>query len=321
MIIELNDKEPLTRDNNTEHLKGDYNQFLKYRIESSNNVTCLISDNIPDNAIKFTQSYLEYVSWCYSRHLKMKLNPHDLWYMVLTEITKIIAKSPTTFNSLFTTSDSKSTIMIPTHDVTRLDINFVEDALKKLVPVDIDTYIPGFSTHTVQSRLATLASFCDAMSQYYNYMTYCCGIPAIKVTGTHDDWLMFETNLTTIKNQFNSVGVTEYDSWFNTVLYRISLISDSLVGGDTSFYRDIFTQRNIGSGGQLIISGWITEFYHTQPESKRLDLYPDAISVVPYTNLETSRTFKEFHGCFFIVEENGWHDTYYGKIVTEDNPK
>jgi len=253
---------------------------------------------IPDFA-RVHGSFLYMLSDAYSLHWDVSISPHDLWYMMLCDIAQQVNASPTNYEDIFTRSPEKIQILVPGTDYLPLDL--IIDELRRLVPVDLDLFIPEFSTHNPSSRAACMAAFCDVVKTYYDYGVFCCGIRSVELRGTADDWDMFKERVGRLKNILNM------QKWLGRVETRISQIADTFRGGDDSFMKDIFTQKNIGSGSQLEISGWITEFFSNIPSLRKITNFPRNLSVVPFTNVSTNQSFTEVYGCFYSVPETSWH--------------
>ena len=100
---------------------------------------------------------------------------------------------------------------------------------------------------------------------------------------------------------------------------RISLIIASLSGGSVDFYQDIFTSRNVGSGGELEIDGWFTaDFFQERCSSPKIENFPMMWSLVPFTNIESGRKFTDVYGCFYnTLSEDGFHVPEYGHFTLE----
>lgn len=278
---------------------------------------------------QMNQSFLYALSMAYKFHQKIAIHPHDLWYVMLTEVARMINANPDKYRALFTREATKVNIAVPTGSVDELPIELVIEKLREAVPVDVDLFIPEFSTHTDMSRLACLAAFADGVKSYYNYMTFLCGIPEIDIRGTYEDWDLFSVNLMKIAALFPE----EEHEWFTGMAVRAVLIRDSLNDGATDFYKSIFTQENAGSGGELNVDGWfVREFFRSAVDSAKgedygkkrgtgghkIENYPNTWSVVPFINLDTGRRFSDVYGCFLTTQDpDGFRVPSYGRFTFE----
>ena len=255
---------------------------------------------------EYQTGFLGMIATAYSNHTPVAIAPHDIWFMLMTEVAKVIRDNVEASRSLFTISDSRIEIAVETTDPTDLTANLdkFEEKLRKLVPVDIDAFIPKFSTDTVASRLATMAAFMDGVQHYYEYMMFCCGIPAIKILGTIDDWQLAKARFSEIAAMFESVGV-DISAWLARVDSCFDNILSSLNGEDRSdWWSQIFTQTKVGSGGQLKIDGWIVGLYYKQAPGL-IETFGYSWATVPFKNLhEPDKDYRSIHGPFKKVRDS-----------------
>jgi hypothetical protein len=262
---------------------------------------------------------LYHYSHAYSSHDNIIIAPHDLWYIVLCEIASIIKNNVEAARFLFTTSEEKTTITIPTDDVTELPIEILFMELKKVVPANINLFIPNFSTHTTDSRIACMASFCDAMQVYYEYMTFCCGIHAVEIRGTVEDWELFKTSVGQISGLLGHIPkTTDYfqrvNSHINNIIASLTVMSEE---EKINFYANFFKQNNIGSGGEVIIDGWITDFYFEKCSLPKIENFSLNLSCIPYKNLNTGREFVAVYGSFSQTVEDSFKGIKYDNFIYE----
>lgn len=286
--------------------------------QRSNAVAILRTPDI-DSICDTQKGYLQILSSAYSLHRKVTLNPHDIWYLVVSEIAAMVAENQDACRPLFTKSVEKITISVPTDDVTTIDLGLIEDELRRLVPMDMDQFLPEFSTITPQARYAMLAAFCESASHYYSYSTFMCGIPEIKIEGTTDDWALLKARAIEVSNTFSGVGLHALvGSWLDRVCGATDNILAALDTGRPDTLQNIFTQSRVGSGSQLKIDGWFADFYRKTMRGVQLEGFPNTWAKVPYENLETGRKFVGIHGCLLSRrDEDGFVSGDYGEIIVE----
>lgn len=265
----------------------------------------------------YQKSMAGFVAAAYDRHLKIEIAPHDVWFVLLTEMARIIKDNADELREHFTDSAEQKQIMVYSDDPTKIDIAELTAALRKLVPIDIGIFLPKISTHTAESEIACLAAFCDGMQVYYEYATFCCGIPEIRVIGSDKDWSTLIMQLNVIDTYLGRIkGFADWSAEVRGILIRIRQVIDGDV--DLSFWSGIFTSRNVGSGGQLEVSGWITKLFFGMRSAPMLDDLPNALAIVPYTSLETNRRFSVVHGALKRIRmADGFHKLGYGSLVFE----
>ncbi len=267
------------------------------------------------------QGYLWTMSRAHSQHQKLVLSPHDVWYIVLAELTAVIAGHVEQCRPLFTHSPEKIIISVPTGDPTTIDLNLVEAELRRLIPVDLDTFLPTFSTMTPQARYACLAAFCDAASQYYGYATFACGIRAIDINGSIVDWVRLQEHASQLAGMFYKVGLSHVNDWMSRVCKAIDNIVIALDKNSPDTLQTIFSATRVGSGSQFKIDGWFADIYSKPMRGHQLEGFPASWSYVPYVSLDTGRKFTGVHGCLMSKRNPaGFVYGEYGEIITEVVP-
>jgi hypothetical protein len=156
----------------------------------------------------------------------------------------------------------------------------------------------------------------DAVKVYYSYSMFLCGIPAIKVLGTVEDWELFASNLTEIEGKMFDCGV-ESDAWFRNIHAIVQNIVATLKGEDRiNFWRGIFTSRNVGSGRQLSIDGWIIQLYRNKSPGL-LESFSQGWAVVPFKDLDQPDVdFRSILGAFYRkTDPDGFISCHYGDMT------
>lgn len=267
------------------------------------------------------------VSEAYSTHLGLVLHPHDIWYVVLANISAIVGEKPDFYRNLYTTSDEKQEILVIQDHPTDINIEALIAKLGEKMPVDISLFLPELSTATPEAKLAMSAAVLDAAKHYYDYGMFCCGIPYIDLRGTKEDWMALENSVIGIivecsKGDTVEVGLrgklTKYLGEVQKVLINIAASYDV---DNTEFWKDIFTQKNVGSGGDLVITGWICDLYHTVKRGDMIKSFHDGISSFPYENKTTNQHFMMYHGAFGSNVVDGAIEIAYDHVTIEYKPK
>lgn len=234
------------------------------------------------------KNYLNYLSLCYSNHICPVITPDIIWFTIMQELSGWVKEKPEKFRHLFTVSKEKTELLIPTDDVTKIDLHLLLNALREHVPTNVDFYLPKFTTSDQMSRNAFGASFADLVSPFYSYSTFLCGFPKIIIKGTDDDWKLLLKTFKDLPEEF-------HDGWWTKLAY---LLVD-MMNFDKDFYKNIFTSKRCGSGGEVEVDGWFTHFFRKQPENlRKTENFASHIAQVDYKNSNTKREFSLFYGIF-----------------------
>lgn len=257
------------------------------------------------------------LSEAYKSHLKVAITPQDIWIVLISEIAKEVNSNSEQYRSLFTTSQEKEEISVPSGSLTHMPTGTLSHALAGKVLFDSNLLFPEFTTNTAITTEVLQAMFCDMASPYYTYSMFCCGIPAIKLLGTQEDWQNLQKSWNNLIAIFNTQTMKDYGAKVDNVLGNINT-TFTTPDGNAEFWLDIFTQKNVGSGGELTINGWITDLFVTKHKSPMLTNFTSTHGIVNYTQLETKREFYRIYGGFNMTKDTDeFHQLTYGSYVFE----
>lgn len=273
-------------------------------------------DKNPENGLK-NSGLLGLLSKAYSQHLPVTINPHDVWVLVLSQATLAVVKNPEAFRDLFTDSKDKQEISVPSGD-WRLPTERVVHELNNKIKFDYNVIFPDLSTYQNDSVILETVShlFLEMASPYYDYSCFACGIPEIKLGGTKQDWLNVLAHWRKLSNLF--FGRVEYTDKF---LLRVEEYLHHMVAReyDNLFWRSIFTQRNVGSGSELQIDGWITEFFYDDIKFKKLENMTQTYGVVKYLFKNENQRYASVCGGFsWYLEPDGFYALKYNKLYFKE---
>lgn len=266
--------------------------------------------------VEYSHGLVGLLSTCYSWHRRITIAPHDLWYVVLTEIANAINEDHETFRYLFTRSKEQQAILVPGDD--RLNYLEVVDQLRSRMPLSPELFVFDLSTMGPAEHRAMASALCDGVQRYYSFMTFACGLPEISVTGTVQDWETMIIKLETIRIEFASV-TKMLDLYFVRVLNLFGCILNSIQCGSDEqprkFWESIFSQHNVGSGSQKEISGWIRDLF-VKNRVGRLESFTHTRSLVPYKNLETGIEYVAVLGAHSVGRDaRGFMHTIYNETI------
>jgi hypothetical protein len=270
--------------------------------------------------------FINVLADAYSRHIGLVVNPHDVWFVILTNIVAVMKKDPDQFKSIFTASDKKEMLLVQQTHATDININALIKLLQDAAPVDLTMFLPEFSDTTPEAKLAMSASVLDMAQHYYDYGMFCCGIPAIDLRGTREDWVAICDAINEIETAVYSSGATQHGmDPIIKYLHRVEDVATNILlsfeQDQTEFWKDIFTQENVGSGGDLQIDGWICDLYHNAKRGALIRSFHDSVSKFPYKNVSTGEHFLMVHGAFGSNVEEGFITTVYDHVTIKYTPK
>jgi len=254
------------------------------------------------------RNYLDYLSLCWKNHYGIVISPTILWNMVLNNLAFEVNKNPETFRKYFTESDEKQEIIVE-QGGHLIDVSLLITGLEGRIPSNLlGDCFPIFSTDTENSDIADYTAFLDMVSPYYNYGMLLCGIPKIKVFGSNEDWELFINESQKIYSL-----IPEFNNYLIAVNYRIFEILD-----DEADYSTFFTLERCGSGSQVEVNGWITDFFIEQPHVNYPENFIPCISKIDYKNYnEGGKEYRLYAGLFNSEVEDGYLVPAFGNQYFE----
>lgn len=335
MEIRLNDNKPVGAPlgNNAQDTEGFAHQLqrmLPFETEDGKRLThdLLHTPSKKPTFAGYTSGFMELLSNCYSRHHPIAINPHDLWYIVLTELMAFIKDKPDAYREFFTKSNDKVKLLVQVGNVSDLP---VDDFIKLLrdgdmVPQGLDLLMPPMSTATPAYKRAAHIAVLDGLQHYYSCMTFLCGLPSIKVNGTSHDYVGLTRWATQLQITYDRVD-PKCSAYMGQVASIFSKIAASLdiheSGSDihNSPYYDwwlsIYSHKNVGSGHQLEINGWIKELFRKNHERVFLKDFQLSVGILPYENASTGSKFVAVSGALTFHLLNGYYECDYDEFVFE----
>jgi hypothetical protein len=264
------------------------------------------------------RNYLGYLETAWANHLGVVLTPDVFWYTLLCESTLMIRENVEPLRRFFTKSPGKTDIVVNTSDITHLPMEAIIEELKVRVPDgNAQHFLPDFSQSDDAARFARYAAFADAVSPYYNYMTLACGIPAIRVEGSAEDWDKLAACWTELSKIFMTIPKLKVYCLRVAVIAH-TILTQYTIRPDEKFLKGIFRLQRCGSGGDQDAHGWFTDLFRIQPRTRRVGNFSSHISKVDYANLDTGRKFTAMAGCFGSTLEGGFLVPKFGQAVVEN---
>ena len=255
-------------------------------------------------------SFIEYLKMAYDFHKGIIIKPDFIWHTVLYELSQLIKDNPDTYREFFTKeAEEKVKIIVPTNDPQLIDLNLIINDLNDLVPVGTQDFLLDFTTSDIMSRMAINAAFCDAVSPFYDYGMFLCGLPKMKILGTEEDWSKIRTALINLKPIFKG-----YEYYFEDM---VTVVDKFVEGTDIEFLSQVFNSQSEGSGSKLFIGGWVKHLFIDNKIQKFKEC-PRQVSKVDYKFLNTGQNFKMHVGLFSSeLDEDDYLVPQYGYVIEE----
>jgi hypothetical protein len=262
---------------------GLINHMPNYRTETVEDRTPMIGskDEVYSQA---DVGFFESVLLAYTNHWNLRTSPDDWWFCVIKTISHHIDLYCDIPNvrKMFVNFEGKQDLMV---EVTKAqgwpvfeDMDFssffnnigLEIAKNVKVPEYVDGVTADFTTTTAIQKIVSQITLMSSVQAYFNF-TLCggCGIPAIEMKGTEDDWKKLLSKLKVLKTLLEPItdDIKLKEEWWSLVTKIFENLLETYRGQpDEDWWSRIMTyERPYGSGSYLSsgpprYSGWIVEF-------------------------------------------------------------
>ncbi|MFC1638657.1 DUF4419 domain-containing protein [Patescibacteria group bacterium] len=222
-----------------------------------------------------TSLFFQAVHKCFRDHHPLALRPEVLMHIIVNEVATTVNLHPDDYRHLFTTAEEGKTRIdtgvSPWDDNGwRDNLDEYGEKLREAVPAGImEHLLPEFSTHTPESRAASMVAFMDAAKEFYDYHSHTrCGIPEIRLLGTVEDYYMLLHAAQSLSERFEK----HLGEYFRHLLPVLKTIATQAAGDepDDGFWKSIY--KHYSGSGTDTLNGWITTFVNyvqTAPSSYR----------------------------------------------------
>ncbi len=238
----------------------------------------------------------------FAGHHPLALRPEVLMYLITSTIAEAVKRNPEGYRHLFTSSGEKKTIEVRHDGLVRGDPTSSWQLVFPMFNTQLATYVPSaimshmlpeFSTATPESMAASMVSFMDAASPFYEYRVWTkCGIPEIRLLGTPDDW----NQLLNEARQLACIFHNDLKAYFEHLIPVLVTLAEQANGAaqDDLFWTSIYKFQS-WSGSDLF-NGWITAFLYYIQKEKQLVVKP--ANLLDWNACGEGYAFKGFElGC------------------------
>ena len=145
---------------------------------------------------------------------------------------------------------------------------------------------------------------------------YLCGIPAVRITGTEEDWKRLADCWRDCMSALDTHG--DYYNRVMDILDDILRFWDSEDTKAKAFWKNLFTMERCGSGSQVEVRGWITElFLNSGPQPGYTSNYSSHISVVEYFQIDTEKDYMMKDGLLYSFRTDKCLVPMFSSLVME----
>jgi hypothetical protein len=195
-------------------------------------------------------------------HRPLCLSPDIIWLMICQGVANHINANAEELRPRIVSHQGKITIHVRRDDFVKGSpenpwVEAIEDFTGKVqehIGPAFDLFQPTFTTTGPVERAAAGVVLLDAMQSYFTYdMETLCGIPAIMLQGTPEDWQA-------IADRAEQFAYLDLEWWLESLRAVLrQFVAAAQGNADRSFWKSLYKYRD-ESGGP-IITGWISTLF------------------------------------------------------------
>ncbi|XP_035715449.1 uncharacterized protein LOC118438802 [Folsomia candida] len=217
-----------------------------------------------------SSGFVSSVFLAYKNHHNLVIRPDDIWTAILIQYSYYVNAHAEELRPKFVNFPGKKALGVTY--LSSVSAIPIEDFISKIVtqiknhthPNVTNWLFPNFSTTTPQDSAVAGAAIMATMKSYfeYNMSTIFCGIPAITVKGSGQDWRKVRDKVSLLP-AFSRENDTQIAAWTRDLVkvldQFITLTETKIV--NVPFWEGIVKHRVYGGcGATTYINGWITLF-------------------------------------------------------------
>ena len=154
----------------------------------------------------------------YNRHYNLRTGPEDWWYTIIQTVALAIDNNSKNnqVRKFFVQHEGKKelevivgggALNVENIDYSWLFNQFSEGIEKNInVPEYVQQMIPDFTTTTSIHKIVSQITLMTSVQEYFEYtVSSLCGIPAIEMRGTKEDWVNLEMKIKALRQTLQPI--------------------------------------------------------------------------------------------------------------------
>ena len=237
----------------------------------------------------------------YNNHWKLRTSPDDWWFCVIRRVSCAIDKNANkeSVRKMFVDHEGKKTIevVVPDTSIYTVDYSWFFDQISQgvqasiKVPEFVDGMTADFSTTTAVQKIVSQITMMTSVQEYFAFGMKCgCGIPAVEMLGTEDDWSKLKSKLKVLRTLLEPIenDLNLPSEWWDVVEKVFSNLLATYQGSAVSeWWSHIMSYENVYSSGVIFVPGeyryrgWITEFLEGTKYAMEIDQMTSGLVSMP----------------------------------------
>ncbi|XP_046857247.1 uncharacterized protein LOC124450648 [Xenia sp. Carnegie-2017] len=232
----------------------------------------------------------------YNNHLKLRTSPEDWWFVVIRKVAIAIDKHSKheKIRKMFVEHKGKKTLEVKVNSNNIYDVNYTtffdtmscEISKNVKVPGYVDLISADFSSSTPVQKIVSQITLMSSLQEFFEYrMHFLCGIPAVEMLGTEEDWRKLIEKLDALQNLLKPI---KHELGIPLEWWRLAenifkkLLATYCGKPDCEWWSKIVSKEGFGSGPRRY-EGWIPQFMANLKSPADFSDFTSGLVTVPLT--------------------------------------
>ncbi|KAG6909874.1 hypothetical protein DXG01_014910 [Tephrocybe rancida] len=219
------------------------------------------------NVITQRNGFVQGALLAYNKHHNLIIRPDDVWIAILSQLNFYINAHADELRDKFVSCDDKKELIVTSESTTMEGMDFGELSIHMSEAISANVkdeslvpwVMPDFTTTTPDDSVICSVLLMSTLKEYFSYqMRTRCGIPAITLEGTRDDW----QSILDRTDRLHEFGAEpkEWGGMLRAILSRFvhAFDTDASEAADKAFWERMVHEEH--ASGTYWIGGWMSVF-------------------------------------------------------------
>jgi len=207
------------------------------------------------------------------KHYPIRLSPDAIWIAIVQGLAQHVSANPEGLRHHFVKHEGKEKITIsrpefvkgsPDNDWPGVFPEFAQKIAEHVGQAVCKTIENNFSTTTPTDMIVSHIALMDTMKNYFEYEMSCgCGIPAIELLGTLEDWKAVRAK----PEQLRRFDLEWWTCELLPVLDHFVLAAQGIP--DIKFWKSVCNLSGASGFGRTPLTGWVQVFFPYNTEGRK----------------------------------------------------
>jgi hypothetical protein len=281
-----------------------------------------------DNDYRTNNNFINAFLDAYNYHKTLVIRPDDIKLQILMIISTCVNNNPEKFRSYFVDHDEKKDLVVRNGS---FNADYFCKKFSELLEENIKDkefaqhYTTKFSTTNQIISTVNNITLMNTLKEYFSFTMICeCGIPAVVLKGTDDDWVKLFQTYDYFKKIFLETELKNWFRHFDKVIDLFKKMRNEIKTDQTAdkyiceMWRRVISYIPRGSGGDQILGGWVRLFVPYNEQNEIIGGLDKDIACMDLTKSEpTKKDYYEWQDemkDFYLGA--GWNDMLSSFVTT-----